>query len=118
MWWCLSIGGGRSHPYARKLYVLCDFSRRCRSVVMERCSFAKQAVETLKITSYDLHQLGVIDKIIPEPRGGAHHDLKYQAKNIDIVLEQSLRELQQLSPEQLLEKRWDKYKKIGDFNEM
>ncbi len=80
--------------------------------------FAKQAVETLKITSYDLHQLGVIDKIIPEPRGGAHHDLKYQAKNIDIVLEQSLRELQQLSPEQLLEKRWDKYKKIGDFNEM
>src|SRR5699024_12261112 len=51
-------------------------------------------------------------------RGGAHHDLKYQAKNNDIVLEQSLRELQQLSPEQLLEKRWDKYKKIGDFNEM
>lgn len=80
--------------------------------------FAKQAAEKLKITSYDLHQLGVIDKIIPEPRGGAHHDLKYQAKNIDIVLEQSLRELQQLSPEQLLEKRWDKYKKIGDFNEM
>src|SRR5699024_12324748 len=54
--------------------------------------FAKHAVETLKIPSYDLHQLGVIDKIIPEPRGGAHHDLKYQAKNIDIVLEQSLRE--------------------------
>ncbi|HEX6594619.1 MAG TPA: acetyl-CoA carboxylase carboxyl transferase subunit alpha [Bacillota bacterium] len=88
------------------------------ALLWKDAGLAKKAAETLRITSYDLHKLGVIDKIIPEPRGGAHHDLTYQADNIDIVLEQSLKELQQLSTTQLLERRWQKYKQIGDFKEV
>ncbi len=88
------------------------------ALLWKDAGLAKKAAETLRITSYDLHKLGVIDKIIPEPRGGAHHDLTYQAHNIDIVLEQSLKELQQLSTTQLLERRWQKYKQIGDFKEV
>ena len=81
-------------------------------------SLAQRAAETMKITSYDLKELKVIDQIIPEPRGGAHRDLKQQAEYIDEVLENSLAELKTYSPDQLLDKRWEKYKQIGDFQEL
>lgn len=76
---------------------------------------AQQAAETLKITSEDLKQLGVIDDIIPEPRGGAHRDLKQQAANIDEVLEKSLTQLRDYTADELLDNRWNKYKQIGEF---
>lgn len=79
---------------------------------------AKKAAETMKITAYDLQQLGVIDKIIPEPKGGAHRDIKKQAENIDLVLKQSLEMLDRFSSEELLEKRWEKYKQIGTYAEL
>lgn len=76
---------------------------------------AKRAAETMKITAPDLKELGVIDEIIPEVRGGAHRDVEQQAKEIDKVLEKSLNELQKLSEEQLIESRYEKYKNIGTF---
>jgi acetyl-CoA carboxylase carboxyl transferase subunit alpha len=76
---------------------------------------AQKAAETMKITSYDLKQLKVIDNIIPEPKGGAHRDLEQQADYMDHVIEQSLSMLKKYTPEELLEKRWEKYKQIGDF---
>src|SRR5699024_3998408 len=45
---------------------------------------AQKSAETMKITSYALQNLGVIDEVIPEPRGGAHRDMEHQAKNIDV----------------------------------
>ncbi len=79
---------------------------------------AQQAAESMMITSYDLKQLNVIDEIIPEVKGGAHRDVRTQAQNIDHVLEQSLKELKHLSKEELLEERWEKYKKIGSYSTM
>ena len=79
---------------------------------------SKKAAETLKITSYDLKELGVLDSIIPEPKGGAHRDLKLQANNIDSVLRQSLSSLNKYSIEKLIEKRWEKYKQIGRYDEL
>lgn len=76
---------------------------------------AKKAAETMKITSYDLKELGVIDTIIQEPKGGAHRDLEEQARNMDAVLEKSLQQLEAYSKDELLEQRWEKYKKIGDY---
>lgn len=77
---------------------------------------AQQAAESMMITSYDLKQLDVIDTIIPEVKGGAHRDIRAQASNIDSVLDETLQELKQLSKEELLEKRWEKYKKIGSYS--
>ncbi len=71
----------------------------------------------MKITSYDLKELEIIDEIIPEPKGGAHQDIENQAKNIDIVLNATLDNLQRLTTKELLEKRWEKYKTIGVYNE-
>lgn len=85
------------------------------SILWKDASLAKKAAETLKITSYDLKDLGVIDEVIPEPRGGAHRDIDHQAENIDKILSESLHELNQYNEEELLEKRWEKYKTIGEF---
>lgn len=76
---------------------------------------AKKAAETMKITSYELKQLNVIDCIIPEPKGGAHRDLEQQAVNIDEVLRKSLQHFSGYTTEELLEKRWEKYKQIGEY---
>ncbi len=77
---------------------------------------AQQAAESMMITSYDLKKLDVIDEIIPEVKGGAHRDVSTQASNIDEVLEHTLKDLKQLSKKELLEERWEKYKKIGSYS--
>lgn len=76
---------------------------------------AKRAAETMKITAPDLFELGVVDEVIPEVRGGAHRDPKQQAQFIDEVLEKALVELCQLPTDQLLQRRYEKYRKIGMF---
>jgi acetyl-CoA carboxylase carboxyl transferase subunit alpha len=78
---------------------------------------AQRAAESMKITAPDLYELGIVDEIIPEPKGGAHRDIKQQAANIDVVIEKSLKELNNLSKDELLEQRWEKYKQIGEYKE-
>ncbi|MBO8177235.1 MAG: acetyl-CoA carboxylase carboxyl transferase subunit alpha [Bacillus sp. (in: Bacteria)] len=78
-------------------------------------SLAKRAAETMKITAPDLKELGIIDEIIPEVRGGAHQDVKAQAEEIDKVLKTSLQQLMQLSEDELVAHRYDKYKQIGEY---
>ena len=87
------------------------------ALLWKDAGLAKNAAESMKITSYDLYELGVIDKIIPEPKGGAHRNIEQQAENINIILEQSLKQLKQLSSDELLEHRWKKYKQIGEYVE-
>jgi acetyl-CoA carboxylase carboxyl transferase subunit alpha len=85
------------------------------SILWKDAGEAKRAAESMGITSYELKKLNVIDEIIPEPRGGAHRDVDEQARFIDSVLQESLTTLQTNSEETLLEKRWEKYKQIGEF---
>ncbi|MBB5355184.1 acetyl-CoA carboxylase carboxyl transferase subunit alpha [Anoxybacillus mongoliensis] len=85
------------------------------AILWKDASLAKKAAETMKITAKDLKQLGIIDEVIPEVRGGAHRNVDEQAKYIDDVLKRSLRELLPLHAEQLIAQRYEKYKKIGDF---
>lgn len=87
------------------------------SILWKDAAYAEEAAESMKITSYDLKDYNVIDEIIKEPKGGAHRDLQEQARNIDKVLTKSLKELNQYKVEDLLENRWLKYKKIGEFSE-
>lgn len=78
---------------------------------------AERAAKSLKITAPDLKELGVIDEVIPEPLGGAHRDVAEQAKAIGSVIENSLVNLMKVTVEDLLEERWEKYKKIGEVKE-
>ncbi|RKQ29903.1 acetyl-CoA carboxylase carboxyl transferase subunit alpha [Oceanobacillus halophilus] len=85
------------------------------SILWKDAGLAKKAAESMKITAYDLKGLHVVDQVIPEPKGGAHQNIEKQSQSIDYVLEQSLIELCEYSSEELLEKRWVKYKRIGDY---
>ncbi|MGP4067494.1 acetyl-CoA carboxylase carboxyltransferase subunit alpha [Halobacillus sp. B29] len=85
------------------------------SILWKDAGLAQQAAESMKITSYDLKELNVIDEVIPEVRGGAHRDVEYQAREIEKVIESSLKELSSLENSQLLEERFNKYKSIGDY---
>ncbi|MEI3614345.1 acetyl-CoA carboxylase carboxyl transferase subunit alpha [Pseudogracilibacillus sp. SO30301A] len=86
------------------------------SILWKDATLSQKAAESMRITSYDLKEFGIIDEIIPEPKGGAHRDVELQAKNIDTVLKESIDTLSKLSKEQLLEDRWEKYKNIGIYH--
>lgn len=85
------------------------------ALLWKDAGLAQRAAETMKITSYDLKKLGIVDHVIPEPKGGAHRNLEQQAAYIDEVLKQSLTNLQTLTDDELIENRWEKYKQMGEF---
>lgn len=85
------------------------------SILWKDASLAKKAAESLKITAQDLYHFGIVDEIIPEVRGGAQKDPEKQAKLIDGFLERSLNELLGMTEEELIEQRYDKFSRIGEF---
>lgn len=86
------------------------------SILWRDAAFAKDAAESMKITAPDLKELGVVDEIIPEAKGGAHKDLEQQAMEIDHVLKASLKMLTGLTEEELINQRYEKYKLIGQYS--
>lgn len=88
------------------------------SILWKDASLAKQAAEAMKITALDLKEMGIIDDIIPEVAGGAHKNIEQQVIMMQQCLTDVLAELNPLSPEQLVEARYEKYTKIGQFNEV
>jgi acetyl-CoA carboxylase carboxyl transferase subunit alpha len=85
------------------------------ALLWKDASKAKLAAETMKITAPDLKELGVIDDVIKEVRGGAHRDPKKQAEFIDETLKRSLKQLISLSEEELVNQRYEKYRAIGEY---
>ncbi|WP_102026798.1 acetyl-CoA carboxylase carboxyl transferase subunit alpha [Salirhabdus sp. Marseille-P4669] len=81
-------------------------------------NLAQKAAETMKITSFDLKELEIIDDVIPEIIGGAHRDIQAQAQEINKTLQKALKELTSLTTEELLESRWEKYKNIGSYTSL
>lgn len=85
------------------------------SILWKDASLAKKAAETMRITAPDILELGVIDDIIPEVKGGAHKNIEEQARLIDQVLEPALKELSTLTKEELVNERYDKFAKMGSY---
>lgn len=77
----------------------------------------KQAAEALKPTASDLEQLRIIDKIIPEPPGGAHMDYKETARLIKSELIQAVADLKDIPAHELCIKRLEKYRQMGVYKE-
>jgi acetyl-CoA carboxylase carboxyl transferase subunit alpha len=89
----------------------------CASILWRDSSKAEKAAEALKITARDLSQLGIIDEIVPEPDGGAHLDHEGSAGLLDPVLDRCLRDLLALTPRALVEQRYEKFRRMGQFFE-
>ncbi|MDH9738038.1 acetyl-CoA carboxylase carboxyltransferase subunit alpha [Staphylococcus epidermidis] len=80
-------------------------------------NLAQIAAETMKITAHDLLDLGIIDEVINEPLGGAQKDEEAQALSIKKMFLKHLNELKQLTPEELANDRFEKFRKIGSVVE-
>ncbi|MEO0128446.1 MAG: acetyl-CoA carboxylase carboxyltransferase subunit alpha [candidate division WOR-3 bacterium] len=89
----------------------------CASILWRDASKNKDAAEALKITAQDLLQFKIIDEIIPEPLGGAHMDYQKTAENIKSAVLKNLDELLQIPVDELIEKRIEKYRKMGVYKE-
>lgn len=85
------------------------------SILWKDASKAEQAAEAMKITAKDLKQFGIIDEIVPEPKGGAHRDPADSAEAVKTALWAQLEELSRMTAEQLIEDRYAKFRSIGRF---
>ncbi|WP_096152999.1 MULTISPECIES: acetyl-CoA carboxylase carboxyl transferase subunit alpha [Bacillus] len=85
------------------------------ALLWKDATLAKKAAESMRITAPDLKELGVIDEIITESKGGAHRDVEFQAEKIREVIGASLEDLMPLSDDEVIEQRYAKYKRIGTY---
>lgn len=87
----------------------------CAAILWKNQEKIEEAAKALRLTSQDLFNLGLIDEIIAEPRGGAHKDPEQTALNIKERIIKHLEELKKISPEEMVKKRYKKYREIGTF---
>ena len=89
----------------------------CASILWKSADFAAEAAETLGITATRLKALGLIDKIVHEPLGGAHRDPEGMMQALKKALQESWRQLRERPVNELLEKRFEKLINYGKFKE-
>ena len=87
----------------------------CAAILWKDVKKKETAAESLKLTSNDLYRLGVIDEVIKEPLGGAHRDPKGMVESLKEVMERHLKELESMDIEELLNIRYEKFRKMGTF---
>ena len=85
----------------------------CAAILWNDQSKATDAAEALNMTADDLQKLGITDQVIPEPLGGAHRDPMLSCDTVKKAIESHLSELLELSTEDLLKRRYEKYRRIG-----
>ena len=85
----------------------------CASILWRTADKAADAAEAMRVTAGDLHGLGVVDRIVPEPLGGAHRDGEAAALNLVNALDEELGALSKLDPSELKSTRREKYLSIG-----
>ena len=87
----------------------------CASIIWRDSAKAETAAIAMKIMATDLKELGIVDEIIPEPDGGAHSDHEGAARLLGDVLERQLLFLSSQSPRQLLDSRYEKFRRMCQF---
>lgn len=89
----------------------------CAAILWEDKKKVEEAADTLKLTAQDLLKLEVIDEIIPEPLGGAHHNIDEICNEVKKALLKHLQELQKYNPSTIVLQRYKKFRKMGKFIE-
>ena len=89
----------------------------CSAILWKDRRHAAEAAEALKLTARDLMKLNVVDEIVAEPDGGAHRDHEKAAEILSAVLRSNLKRLLKTPINQLLKKRYEKFRRLGNFAE-
>jgi len=113
----LAIGVGNAILMLEHSFYSVISPEGCAAILWKDQNAVPQAAANLKFLASDLLELGIIDKIIPEPIGGAHLDHEEAFKNVDRQLSTILKKLEQMTVEERLEQRYQKFRKIGVFAE-
>src|SRR5437868_3902041 len=87
----------------------------CSAILWRDRRHAAEAAAALKLTAADLYKLGVVDEVVPEPQGGAHRDYDLAAANLGAALRHNVTSLLAQPIEQLLKKRYKKFRELGSF---
>lgn len=87
----------------------------CASILWRDASKANEAAKALKISSEDLHKLGIVDGIVKEPLGGAHCDYKTMGHSLKKTIVKALKELKENDAETLRNERYNKFRRMGVF---
>jgi acetyl-CoA carboxylase carboxyl transferase subunit alpha len=114
-------GGALALGVANRVLVL-EFSyysvitpEGCAAILWKSADQAPEAAERLKITAPNLLDLGIVDQIVEEPPGGAHQDHDDAARRLDRAIWEQLSKLSRLSPEELREDRYQRFRRLGAF---
>lgn len=111
----LGIGIGNRILMMEHAYYSVISPEGCAAILWKDRAFSDKAAEALKITGKDLLQLKLADEIIPEPQGGAHTSHKQAAENLKNIVLKHLAELGEMSEEEILQDRYDKFRVMGEF---
>jgi acetyl-CoA carboxylase carboxyl transferase subunit alpha len=88
----------------------------CSAILWRDRRHAAEAAQALKLTAQDLLKLEVVDEIVPEPEGGAHRDYDSMAADVGRALRRALQQVSQVAIAELLEKRYQKFRRLGVFS--
>ena len=89
----------------------------CSSILWRSWDYKEQAAEALKLSASDLVAQGIVDRIVPEPQGGAHRNHAMAAETLKNILREELKALKKLKPEKLVQKRIEKFSAMGRWAE-
>ena len=89
----------------------------CAGILWKGAAHADKAARALKFTGRDLLKFGVVDEVIPEPLGAAHRDHRAMANSLKMMIVRNLKSLSSLPAEELLNRRYGKFRRIGEFEE-
>jgi acetyl-CoA carboxylase carboxyl transferase subunit alpha len=113
----LALGVGDRVAMLEHAYYSVISPEGCAGILWKSHTYKEEAARALKMTSGDLLPLGVIDAIIAEPLGGAHRDHHLMANRLKIYLRNTLRELTSMPIKELLEARYQRFRRMGVFLE-
>ncbi|MEE3179811.1 MAG: acetyl-CoA carboxylase carboxyl transferase subunit alpha, partial [Verrucomicrobiota bacterium] len=89
----------------------------CAAILWKHRKHAPEAAEAMKLTAEDLAGMSLIDEVVPEPKGGAHQDVRSAAGNLKAALVSHIDELEALSEEEMLNARYEKFRRAGQWAE-
>ena len=111
----LALGvGNRVYMLENAIYSVIS-PESCAAIIYRDAGKAEMAANALKLTAPDLKRLGLIDDIIPEPPGGAHENPTAAAEALRSTVRTALADLGKMTPQQLIDDRYDKFRKMGSF---
>lgn len=111
----LALGVGDRVAMLEHAYYSVISPEGCAGILWKSGEFAERAARALKMTSKDLLGFGVVDDVVAEPLGGAHRDHHQMANRLKMYLVGALRELCPLPLDTLLERRYEKFRRMGQF---